>query len=566
MKKIIYTTGKVCKHGVKMSAKIFFPWIYHYMTDRYANKHHHVVVDTIFSLIIIILILLNISLGYWFYLVRVPADVELQITVPEYVISGHEFDIKVDYFNPNKNVDDVEVKLDYPQGFNYESASIPPKEGTDNIYNLGDLSKNTQGEFEIKGRYYGDVNTRDNIIASIQYNFFNNFSKDAFFANFVVADSTLETEIEMPEKILDNEEFEITIKYKNSSPLAQEDIKLNLDIPAGLIIDNKEIDVGTLQAWEEGEVKMAAHFDKIFGEVNNIIRVGSSVGAGGISYAQGTIVREIDVLTPRVDISTTINNSGNSVANFDDNINFSATVRNIGDAPLKNIVVTGNLEGSPGSYNYFNTGGGSVNGNQITWIIPHLDPGQTATVGVNAQIGSGINIQNFSMGFNASATAQVDGFDITTYTPQSASSAVAFNSRLNFIAEAQYYGPEGEQLGYGPYPLEAGNVTALRVFWKIQNFTNNLKNLTVQTTLPTQVEWTGRFAVSDGTAMAYDPASRTVTWHVNNLEAFQHPQGSNFEVRVSPNWQQIGQNIFTNMILTRYEGAVRTKDPISEEK
>ncbi|MFH1537180.1 MAG: hypothetical protein ABID45_04275, partial [Patescibacteria group bacterium] len=145
----------------------------------------------------------------------------------------------------------------------------------------------------------------------------------------------------------------------------------------------------------------------------------------------------------------------------------------------------------------------------------------------------------------------------------------------NFTANSAYYSSEGEQIGYGPYPLEAGSATALRIFWKVQGTTNNLNNVTVQTTLPSQVEWTGMSSVSDGTAMAYDPVTRTVTWHVSDLEAFSYPKGANFEVRVYPNSGQIGQNIniindskltardsFTGIILTRYFGALRTQDPI----
>lgn len=572
-----------------MTAKLFFPWILHFMTNRYKNKHHHLVVDTIFSLILITLFAFNAGLGYWFFLERIPVDARLEITVPEYVISGHEFDIAVGFENPNKNIQDVEIILDYPEGYTYDNSSLAPKEGTDNIFPVGDLGRGQQGNFIVHGHYLGDVDRRDAVTGSISYRFHRSSSKDAFLTNFIVQDSTFETLVELPDKILRDDPFDIIIKYKNSSPLVQQDVRINLGVPEGLELnvpegfdynaDTKTLNLGEVSAWQEGEIIIPAVFTYAPGGVTNIITVNPTVAEGGRTYAQQADERQIFVLTPRMNITTAINGSGNAVANFEDNLNFSATVHNIGDAPLNNVVVTGNLEGSPGSYNYVNAPGGSVSGNQIIWVIPHLEPGQSATVNLNAQISSGVNLQNFSMGFNASATAQIDDLGVTTYTPASSSSRVVFNSRLTFIAEAQYYGPEGSQLGYGPYPMEAGNITALRVFWKIQDFTNDLNNLTVQTTLPSQVEWTGITSVSDGTAIAYDPATRTVTWHVHKLDAFTHPQGANFEVRVTPNFQQVGSHInitndskltaqdsYTNVVLTRYAGAVRTKDPILEEK
>lgn len=575
MKRVIYTTGKVCKRGVHLTARLFFPWILHYMTDRYKDRHHHLVVDTVFSAILITLVLFNAGLGYYFYLARTPADVSLEISVPEYVISGHGFDMAVAYENPNKRVKDAEIIVDYPEGFAYESSSVAPAEGSDNVFQLGDLSPGDGGTIEISGLYYGDVGARDHVAASVSYDFFRESSKDAFQENFLVRGSTLETQVDLPDKILDDEDFEIIVKYKNSSPLAQDDVRLDLDLPAGLTAEGDEIGLGRLEPWQEGEVRVPAHFENVSGEASSIVRVGSSLGAGEATWAQTTLEREIKVLTPRLEVSSAVNGSGGAVANFEDGLTFSATVSNIGDAPLNNVVVTGNLDNAPGAYDYFSVPGGSVSGDVVTWVLPRLEPGQSATVYANARVGSAVNVQNFSMGFSASATADIDDLGVNTYAPASSSSRVSFNSRLTFIAEAQYYGPEHRQLGYGPYPLEAGRVTALRVFWKVQDFTNDLDNLTAQTTLPSQVEWTGRFAVSDGTAMAYDPASRTVTWHVHRLDAFTHPQGANFEVAVSPNWQQVGRRInvtndakltardsFTGAVLTRYAGAVRTKDPI----
>jgi hypothetical protein len=113
------------------------------------------------------------------------------------------------------------------------------------------------------------------------------------------------------------------------------------------------------------------------------------------------------------------------------------------------------------------------------------------------------------------------------------------------------------------------------VFWEIKDFTNDLTNLTIQTTLPSQVEWTDHSAVTEGSGMSYDPASRTVTWHTGHVTSFDHEQGASFELRVRPNSLQIGKQInvtndtkfsardeFTEVVLSRVVGALRTADSI----
>lgn len=576
----------------KKSLHFTFPWMIHYLTDDYKDKHHHVVVDSILSSILVVFLIINIGLVYWFYLFMVPVAFDVEIKPQEQIISGHEFEFEVAYENNDRRLNNTQITLEYPEGFEYQSSTLSPKEGTNNVFEFGTLPRNTKGNFYVKGILYGNVNSRQRILALSDFSFHGLNENEADTASFEITNSTFETVVEIPDKILNDEQFELTIKYVNSSPIEQKDVKVALDIPQDLEIiysegieynsETKEITIPQVNAWESNEIKLPARFSNIAGEVTQSIRISSIVTQHNQSYVQNELQELIHVLTPRIQLTTYINGAQNSLSNFDNNITYSAVIKNIGDVELKNIAVTGNLENILGKTSYLNSGGGVISGTQIKWDqnsnsnLQALGPGQSTTVSINAKIADNVRPENFQISWNASCDAQIDDLNVSTYS-RSSSSASKFNSDLDFIAQAQYFSGEGEQIGYGPYPLKADETTALRVFWRVQDFSNNLSNITIQTTLPSQVEWTGLTSVSEGTAISYDPGSRVVTWHTSKLDANTHPQGANFELRITPNFAQIGQIInitndaeltakdsYTGNVITRYAGAVRLPDPVTK--
>ncbi|MFH1536467.1 MAG: CARDB domain-containing protein, partial [Patescibacteria group bacterium] len=449
---------KLLRKTTKKSIHFLFPWIIHYLTDDYKDRKHHLVVDTIFSTMLIVGLLVNISLIYWFVLFLTPVEFDLNMEVAPVIISGEEMKIKIDYHNPNKKVYNSEIQINYPDGFTYKSSTLPPKQGTDNIFALDNLPKDTRGGFEIKGDYLGDINTTDQIAGVSKYEFHGFTNSEFHSTNFQVTNSTLETIIEIPEKILSNEQFNLKVKYKNSSDQTIKDVKVVLDIPDNLIVEDnkKEIIIKKVDPWGEGELLIPAYFQNVYGETSQTVNIATSVGG----YTQNNIQNLVEVLSPRIEVVSYINNSPAAISNFDEGVTVFTVVKNIGDAPLSNISVTGNLS----------------NGTNYNWTVYSLEPGQSKTVSNTFSVPSSLNLQNYQLIYTTKAEGFISDLNVQTYSTESTSS-VKFTSPINFTANSAYYSSEGEQIGYGPYPLEAGSATALRIFWKVQGTTNNLNNV-----------------------------------------------------------------------------------------
>lgn len=111
-------------------------------------------------------------------------------------------------------------------------------------------------------------------------------------------------------------------------------------------------------------------------------------------------------------------------------------------------------------------------------------------------------------------------------------------TRLGLDAAALYYTKSGDQLGVGPLPPKVGETTKYRVFLTVTTTTGGADGVTVEATLPPNVQWTGRSSVTTGVAMDYLASTRTVRWNLGGVPAYADAEetgiGGSFEVALTP--------------------------------
>lgn len=539
------------KHVTKKTGHILFPYLWHYFTDDYKDRLHHLVIDTLLSFVILGLLGSNIVLGAWFYLFSIQPDVQVTMTAPDLVISGEPLTLATTLVVGNKTISGVDVKVIVPTGF---VADTPL------IYTWEHLSAQQEQVISITGRFTGTVQQTYRAIALYSYRYYGQSFSGSTTVEFTVDTSSLEVVAHTPDQILNNESFTWTIEYYNSAQTDRSNVCIQLDIPEAFalkssslpISESGQISLDTVPAQMGGTISITGSFSNAVGEGKQVI------GVAGIDQCTTTALRQInlqqplEVLTPRLQIST----AGPSIANVGDRLLYTVTYTNSGDVTLEAIATTVVITGAETLY----------------WTDASLAAGErrTKTFTLNT-VNSSTRQKNLTTGYSVSATAVIAGIGVRTYTP-SVSYQTKFNSTLAVSQVANY------ELGYGPYPLRAWEITAVRVFWQVEDFTNDLSNVTLQATLPSQVEWTGHAAVTEGGAMSYDAATRMVTWHTSSIPSFSHAQGASFEVRVLPNSDQVGKQInltndlhfsardsFTGVILQRFVGALRTDQVITPE-
>lgn len=84
------------------------------------------------------------------------ATVSLEISGPEKILTDQKAQYKIKYKNSGEDdLNDLELILDYPQGFIFISSSPEAKEGTNNLWPIAKLASSSEGEINVEGNFSG---------------------------------------------------------------------------------------------------------------------------------------------------------------------------------------------------------------------------------------------------------------------------------------------------------------------------------------------------------------------------------------------------------------------------
>ncbi|MEK7540296.1 MAG: CARDB domain-containing protein [Patescibacteria group bacterium] len=568
---------------------LFFPTVVHYLTDKYQNKHHHLVVDTFYATIAIVLITINVALGIWWGRIFTPVDVSVGVELPETIQANGPFNFEVLLQNGEEEVEQMTILVELPAGLeplNTENVDhiIGPD---DHILEIpvGHLAKHELRTITIPAWFVGDVGRQQKIRTFVTYTHFQHEWEVTHGVSFTADSSALTFSTQLPEQVLNSQSFDWQISFHNTADQPITDLTFDLTIPEDLSIQTVEggeysstdqtVTLSEVAAGAEGVIKFTSAFHETFDSNKQISVTAFIPGHTGRLFSQGSQDVGADALRPSISLTVTTNRTA---VYLGETIYYTINLKNVGDAALSDFVVTAHLDGEA-----FNLAGAygkdAVHANStLTWTLAEtIAPGETKQLTFSVPTRASLTDHNLSVRVEVSAQAIISDIEVKTIS-QIVISEVKFNSNMTLTTSVVYTGPSGEQFGYGPWPVEANQITAVRVFWSIKNVNNQVNQTVVSTTLPGQVEWTGSSSVSYGSGLVYDEATRTVSWTVGSLPADGRTLGVSFEARVLPNVLQVGKYIrltnetvlsgidsFTGVILSRTANPVLTPDSVTAE-
>jgi len=165
--------------------------------------------------------------------------IETQVKMPERVLSGSVFEIEINYRNvSNYDFDSLIFEINYPQGFEFISASLAPT-SLNNYWNLGGLRAGSSSVLKIRGQIKAAEQTFFSIPATLSlelngYNFVIN--KTSF--NLSIAPSPLDIAIVVnnnPSYVARIGDYlNYTINYKNQSGIALADVVIKAKLSGEL--------------------------------------------------------------------------------------------------------------------------------------------------------------------------------------------------------------------------------------------------------------------------------------------------------------------------------------------
>ncbi len=486
----------------------------------------------IISLIVIILSSLTF-LGYWLFN-RESNDsantdnsrVALTLTSEEEdIASGDIITLDLSYQNNEKvSLESGELSIHYPDGFYFQQASVDPVDGTNNTWKFADLASGAGGKITITGQLVGEKNTQKSFSSLLSYrpsNFQQDFQEIANL-DLTIEESLVDLDVTVPSRVQDGEEIEYKVKVKNTSELPLPNVKAVLDYPPSFDISKIEPEadqkdniwvLNSLAAQEEVEFTMRGTISGESGENQEFkFKLGLLEPDGNFNL-QVEKTSLLLIVNPDLKISLT----APETAGAGDELKYKVVLENTSDVTIKNLQVTLNFSGK------------NLNQEQavldtIESLGPHKEKKLTYTTNVKKKI------SKTSTDITATATiteAQIDGE--TVEFEQDASTTTKITSEFSLSSLGRYYTEDLTKIGDGPLPPQVNQKTTYVIFWQLTGGSNDLEDVTVQTTLPEEVVWED--SASD--RISYDSGSRQITWSLDELKADKNKEVQ-FSVSVSP--------------------------------
>ena len=279
MKLIWHHTKEATHHVGKHTVRFFFPYVWHYFTDEYEDKFHHLIVDTIFALVMMGLVVSNLILGYRLYDVFIPPLMTVQVRVEPEAVSGGSLPVEVSYHNLSRDVSNVHLQLYAPAGYVTEQS-------LDNRFET--LAIGDRDTILYDGHYVGNVGQRNRFIVSYSYEYFGQQFIGLAVAETTATVSSFEVVPNLPTTILNNELVTWNVEYRNSSEVARRDTCITVDFPESFILasSSREIDeTGTtcfkkIKPFQQGAIEFTGSFTNAIGEGKHVVGVSSSDAVG----------------------------------------------------------------------------------------------------------------------------------------------------------------------------------------------------------------------------------------------------------------------------------------------
>jgi len=508
--------------------------------DTFWSRH----VWQYFFVVIILMVIALAGIFVYFYLRSQAQEASIEIQTKSTMISGEVVTIPLLYKNISHTVlREGQIALVLPPGSLVRAEGVEKNAPSRIVVPIDDLRPDEQGVMEITARLFGKEG-EDKIIEAVYSYHPENFR--AQFATRVkkairIAKVPLAISWEIPETLSRNQDVEMKVHYILDNSPAFTNVSFKMEYPAGFVFESADPapnigetlwNIGTIQSGQEGVIIIRGKvtgeegekktFHATLGLFNEVTKEFSSWNESN---------KDVGIAVVPLSVQGFLGAAREGVIKPGDKIELTFKYRNNTSSTLKNITVRVTLEGSIldiASLDPDNDGVVDARTGDVIWgpgntaALRELDPDEGGELKVVVIAKDPPPVKNISdknlvvkvySSINAaSLPEELRGTDV------SSTDMIQFKvaSKVGFSGKALH--GAGPIANTGPFPPRAGEKTTYTIVWEIKNFTNNLSNAKVTTTLPPNVAWES-VTRTEGTTITYDRASSQVTWDIGSVPA-----------------------------------------------
>lgn len=364
-----------------------------------------------------------------------------------------------------------------------------------------------------------------------------------------------------PQKVLPGEPFDIRIDYRNASGIEFNRLAIALDIPPFITVSNTNPSSTAGATWQ---------LDRLAPASGGSIAIKGVAMASDLSFfdVHATIKSDANVVSDKratvniapapLALRASVNGQSNYVSHAGDTLHYAIAYSNNSDVAMSDVVVTAKLSGAMFDFTTLRTQGSydSV-ANTITWNTANtpelrlVQPKSQGAVTVDLQTKLNYPIKRLSdKNFILKIDAGVSSPTVPYYVATDKTVAVAHleNKIQGAVALQSFALFKDSTLGaqnQGPFPLKANSPTTFTIHWLITNYSTDLRNVQVRSTLPSGVRATGKAQSTVTSAPAFNDRTGEIVWSIDRIPATKgivgKPAEAIFQIEATPNITQIGQ-------------------------
>ncbi|MBI5401324.1 hypothetical protein HZB05_00655 [Candidatus Wolfebacteria bacterium] len=360
-----------------------------------------------------------------------------------------------------------------------------------------------------------------------------------------------------PQKVFNREIFDINVNYQNLNDYEYKNSRLQIVYPANFTFKQASVSPSLGNSvWQLTQLAK--------GIQNNINIKGSLEGPdqsfsqiksrlfvvfGQKEYMINEKSANLAIAASPLSLSILANDNPNYFASAADQINYLIKYKNNTDVGLSDVILKINLQGAMYDFSTLSTTGFfDSRSNAIIWNAGNTPEFKLLQPGAEGEIRFVINVLNsfpIKRMFDKNFTLKVQAEINSPTVPYNVSSdrTVGYANLETKVKGALEIIPSFVYLS-GRYPLIAEKNTVFEIYWRLKNYSTDVKDVKISSVLQSGVRWLNIVKSNVDTVPAYNERTGEVEWNITKIIAtrgvISKPAEAIFRVEVTPNVAQIG--------------------------
>lgn len=490
----------------------------------------------------------------------------LELAVPDEVLIGVPFDLKINVSNNSKNIlEEVRLSVNLPEGVAFLGSPMAKNVDFRDLKTMGEGSL-VQQDFKLIA--LNGENNFKRIGASVTYlsgSLSSRFQKEGS-VDLAIGGYGIPVDIATPQKIFSGENFDTEISYKNASGVDFDDLRLKIDYPPTFNLIKSSLspdlsnDVWVLGGLRKGSDMKFKLNGNVIGPDGSSFEMKAVIQASflGQNYDISTNAASIAIAASPLSLKVSLNNDTDYVSKTNDTLSYSLNYVNSTDVALRDVIIKAQLIGNMFDFPTLQSAGTfRSTDNTLIWNASNvsqlgtISAGQSGSVNFTIKTKSDYPIKRLSdKNFTLKVSASIESPTVPHFVEAEKTFSVAsletkVAGQIKIDTQAYFRDAASGVLNKGPFPPKVNQPTQYTIHWLITNQSTDVKDVEVKAFLGGNVRFVGVSKVTAGSSPAYNERTQEIVWKIDRVPAttgvISKPAEAVFQIEATPSSSDLGR-------------------------